>query len=314
MNHTLEKNILATITYFDVFNYPLTLFELKKYIIDIETLSGNKRTLVIPISLEEIERSVNDLIQRGLVKQANGLYCLKNREELTLGRIEQIKISMDKIRRARKVLFWLTFLPFVRGIAITGRLSTKTAKAGSDWDVLIVLKHGHIWLGRMIVTGFLHILGKRRHGDYTKDRVCLNHFLTDKSLEIRVKDLFAAKEYTFAIPLYGKAVFEKFRLQNSWISDFFPHTDSVFMPNRLMFKERKFVQTFQSIFEWLLGFAWLEKQVSYFQKRKIQTNPKTQGVESYIYANDDALIFLPSPQGPKVFEKFMEKLSSLKSR
>jgi hypothetical protein len=40
-------------------------------------------------------------------------------------------------------------------------------------------------------------------------------------------------------------------------------------------------------------------------------NPKTHQEGSMVYANDDALVFLPSPHGPQVFEKFKEKIEQL---
>ncbi|MFZ2984899.1 MAG: hypothetical protein WA054_03845, partial [Candidatus Moraniibacteriota bacterium] len=53
----------------------------------------------------------------------------------------------------------------------------------------------------------------------------------------------------------------------------------------------------------------LEKWLAAWQTEKIRRNPKTSLEGSLIEAHDQALIFLPSPRGPQVFEKYKERLS-----
>ncbi|KKQ79329.1 MAG: hypothetical protein UT03_C0061G0006, partial [Candidatus Moranbacteria bacterium GW2011_GWD2_38_7] len=47
------------------------------------------------------------------------------------------------------------------------------------------------------------------------------------------------------------------------------------------------------------------------EKKRIMNNPKTHQEGSLVYANDDALVFLPIPHGPKIFEQFKEKVNQL---
>ena len=44
---------------------------------------------------------------------------------------------------------------------------------------------------------------------------------------------------------------------------------------------------------------------------KIARNPKTHLSGSIIEANDEALVFLPEPQGKEIYEKCREKLAVL---
>jgi hypothetical protein len=53
----------------------------------------------------------------------------------------------------------------------------------------------------------------------------------------------------------------------------------------------------------------LEGWLASWQKEKIRRNPKTATEGSLIEATDSALIFLPRPRGPIVFQKFKERLS-----
>ena len=63
--------------------------------------------------------------------------------------------------------------------------------------------------------------------------------------------------------------------------------------------------------EFFLGSPWLEKALRFAEKKRIHKNPKTTQEGSLIYAEDDALIFLPDPHGPAIFEKFKEKMQKL---
>jgi hypothetical protein len=63
--------------------------------------------------------------------------------------------------------------------------------------------------------------------------------------------------------------------------------------------------------EMLLKSAWIENILKKIETKRINLNPKTHQDGSLVYANDDALVFLPCPHGPKVFEKFKEKIQQL---
>jgi hypothetical protein len=196
-------------------------------------------------------------------------------------------------------------------IGMTGALSMKNARTTSDWDLLIVLKYGKIWTGRTIVTLALHFLGKRRHSGKIKDRVCLNFFVTDESLEVITKDLFSASEYMFLFPLYGTELYEKFQIKNKWIREMKPtYALGEIMPLKTI-SDTFISKNIKRLGEKLLAAKWIEKMLKKLEKKRIMSNPKTHQEGSLIYANDDALVFLPSPRGPQVFEKFKEKIEEI---
>ena len=212
MADNLDKKILSTVCYYDVFDYPLTSFEIYKHIVEIK--SDNERREDESISIADVWERMRESGLGRFIERKNGMYFLRGREDLVGQRIERDKISVAKIKKLRKVVYFLRLVPFVRMIAVTGRLAMKNAKMDSDWDVLVAVKGGRIWMGRTLITLVCHCLGKRRHHNKTKDRVCLNYFITADSLEIRNKDLFSANEYFFCIPIFdaGK-YFKKFQLR-----------------------------------------------------------------------------------------------------
>jgi hypothetical protein len=59
----------------------------------------------------------------------------------------------------------------------------------------------------------------------------------------------------------------------------------------------------------VLGWPGWEGFLSHWQKKKIARNPKSRTPGAFIIATDDALIFLPHPKGPVVFDRFKERLA-----
>lgn len=306
MSYQLAKNILATITYYDVLDFPLSAFEIWKHLIAYERddVSGEQGCrlgeVIAALGSEQITRQV---------EERNGFHFLRGREQLVTERIRSDKVSVCKLRRMRRLARWMQWLPFLRMIGATGSLSMKHSDQGSDWDMFVVLASGKIWMGRTILTGFLQLIGKRRHGNKVNDRACLNYFVTEDHLEIGTKDLYSAHEYRYLIPLVNFRLFQRFELQNRWIRryqpNFFPTTLAPLWNTEL----RARVSRIQAGWERFFNVFHLERWLSGWQTEKIRRNPKSSIEGGLIQANDRELIFLPHPRGPRVFEQFKERLS-----
>jgi hypothetical protein len=307
MPDELEKNTISTVAYYDELNYPLTAFELWKYLSRFEF----ENKLESAGGLAEILKTLESEKVRSYIEEFEGFYFLKGRKYLIDKRLENNKLSEEKLKRLKRFANFLSFAPFVKMIALTGRMAMKNAEDRSDWDLLIVLKSGRIWTGRTIVTLLVHLLGKRRHGNKIKDRICLNYFLADKSLEIRHKDIFSANEYYFMITLFGKETYQKFMEANQWIKDFKPNFQNPEADNLDLMGDNGWKQFSRKFWEIVFDFDWLEKKLKNWEKKKIEKNPKTNLVGSFIEASDNALIFFPKPKGPGVFERFKEALKKV---
>lgn len=311
-NNSLEKDALVTLLYNDVFDMPLTAFEVWRYRIFSGRLGDGFEEEGSPAALFDVEEALATLFRKGLVEKRCGMYALAGRGHLVRDRIRRMKRSDGKWRRLLRVVRLMRACPFVRMIAVTGRLASGQTEAKSDWDVLVVMERGHIWTGRLFLTLFLHAIGKRRWGRHTKDRVCLNHFLTTASLGISPKDLFAAREYARAIPVFGWETFQAFERENAWIRSYLPDWEPQIAPPLRLLPESSFSRRVQRALERVLDFSSLERLARNGQRKKIERNPKTLSPEAHIVADDSALVFLPHPQGPRVFEKFMQRMEELK--
>lgn len=315
MDTKLSRNIIATVAYYDVFDYPLTSFEVWKYLIvqdqSLELFPETGASADGGITLESVVKTLETESVRRHVGNLNGLYFLQGRRVLVDRRLRRGKLAIAKLQGVHRLVFWLRFVPFVRMVALTGSLAMKNSDAAGDWDLLIVLRAGHIWTGRAALTGLLQLFGQRRHGSDIADRACLNYWITSESLEIITKDLFSSNEYFFMTPLFGFDQFRKFQEKNRWIRRFRPQYHAMRSVPSLCIRDSWFAKLIRDIGEILLSDKALERKLSAIQKKKIAANPKTKLPGSLIEATDKALIFLPKPQGPKVFEKFKQRLSEV---
>lgn len=306
---TLHKYILATVVYYDGFSYPLTAFEIWKYLIRINYSSDFDNS--VKFELGQVVGALQSEVFSKYLENCNGFYFLKGRNEIVGTRIKNQKISAGKFGRLFRVAYWLRFIPFVRMIGVTGGLAMKNAHSKSDWDLLIVTAGGHIWTGRTLVTLFAHLIGKRRYGKKIINRVCLNYFVTDSSLEVLTKDLFSASEYMFMIPLFGQDTYHRFQIKNQWIKNLKPNYDLQEIPQMNVIGDDFFSKKVRSIGEFLLKGSLIEEFLKRIEKQRISNNPKTHQEGSLVYAENDALVFLPVPHGPVIFEKFKEKIEHL---
>ncbi len=307
-DRTLVHAVIATIVYYDVLSYPLTAFELWRHLIH----RAEEESEQCLWSLADIY----DVLERpeltSYITHEKGFYFLPGREELLESRHRRDHISTKKIRLLMHAVRVLRWVPYVRMVALTGRLSYKNGTEESDLDVLIALKDGHIWTGRFLVTAVMQIIGMRRHGRKQTNRVCLNYYLSDRHLTVPTQDLFAAHEYSVIVPLFGFEVFEKFVQANSvWMKTYKPHFMTEVMPSEWTVSDHRGAQLSRRVGEFIFGFRGIEDRLRRVQKNKITRNPNTKKPGACIIATDAHLVFLPKPHGPEVYEQFYKRLKAL---
>src|SRR3989339_857741 len=267
MERVLSRNILSTLIYYDLLDYPLTSFEIWRYL-----LSRNAES---EVSLVDVVKELEGEEVKKYTEEYQGYYFLKGRKDLVEQRLERNKISEKKFKKILKIAKWLRLVPFVRMIAVTGTVAMKNADKKSDLDLLIVLKQGRIFIGRTLVTLLTHLLGARRYGEKITDRICLNYFITTGSLEIELKDVFSASEYAFARPVYGKEPFKKFQKANGWIKDFMPNYQVDETEGMKILGDSWVVGAVRDFGEVIFGFDFLESWLKGWQTERIARDPRT---------------------------------------
>jgi len=312
MSSNLSKNIVTTLAYYDVMDYPMTSFEIWKHLFSVrnDSLKKEENKEVGPTLLEVMEELKNERLDK-LVEEFRGFYFIKGRKSLVEQRIKRHKVSEKKYRILRQVAGILRFVPYVRMVAVTGRMAMKNAEEKSDLDLLLVLEKNKIFTGRILVTLVVHLMGRRRYRGKIANRICLNYFITTGSLEIGLKDIFSSSEYYFMLPLFGLETFREFQEQNRWIEEYKVNYEKDGAENLKMLSDSWPARLLRRLGEKILAAEFIEKSLETWQMKRISRNPKTHQAGSMVSASKEALIFLPNPQGPKIYDKFQDRLSSL---
>jgi len=184
----LEKSILKTLTYFDLLDFPLTKDEVFRYLLKTEKDQD-------PVTTEQVEKVLQELVEKGKIDNFDKFYFLPERHEIVQIRNGAERICQRRLQKARNFLLLAKFLPFIRGILVTGSLAGGYSKETSDIDFWVITKKDRIFLGRLFITGLSQILGIRRHGNKITDRICLNYYLTEGSDPIPAYPVCVALDY-----------------------------------------------------------------------------------------------------------------------
>jgi predicted nucleotidyltransferase len=202
----MKKNILATLAYFDVFNYPLTREEI---------------CLFSPVKYElmQFDADMACLVGSRLIYRFDKFYTLKNDPYLIQRRIVGNQKALELIKTAGKIGDILIKFPYVRGIAISGSLSKNYADDESDIDLFIITAPNRLWIARTL----MHFLKKMTFLINKEHYFCMNYYIDEQELEIAEKNIFTATEVVTLIPIQGDTTFADFFNANAWTRDFLPN-------------------------------------------------------------------------------------------
>lgn len=202
----INKNIIATLAYFDVFNYPLTSGEIFLFL-------GNK------CDNEIFNAALSYLVIHDSVYRFDGFYTLKNDPNIAVRRRDGNRKASELIKIAEKVGQILIKFPYVRGIGISGSLSKNFADDQSDIDLFIITVKDRLWIART----FMHLFKKLTFLVNKEHFFCMNYFIDEDGLEIVEKNIYTATEVVTLIPLEGDVAFEKFFSANAWTMAYLPN-------------------------------------------------------------------------------------------
>jgi hypothetical protein len=206
LNH-VDAQIIRTLVYYDIFNYPLTVEEVFRF-------SGIKHQDEALISLR-----LNSLCDRNIVYSYKDLYGLKNSNEKNVDRRLKGNAAAEKfLLLAKKKAKLISKFPFVRAVFASGSLSKGYMDENSDLDFFIVTEPNRLWIARTLLVMYKRIFLFNSHKYF-----CVNYFVDEKHLEIEEKNLFTATELATVIPLYGSKQYESLHRANAWLKRFFPN-------------------------------------------------------------------------------------------
>lgn len=300
-----KQAVLATLAYFDIFEYPLTKEELTRYLFKLEPDAHH-----IEVMAKESKR----------IRRRGSYYQLAESEDRITTRHERELIAKRFWQCVEKYRWIFQVTPFIRLVAVCNTLAINNTKHESDIDLVVITQSKRLFTTRLLLTILLHILGVRRHGKKIAGKFCLSFFAAENQLvaeEIAKKpyDIYLAYWLQTLQPIAGnKKVYEELLEQNSeWLKQFFAGRP---LYNMHHFKETpRFLGRIQIALEKILSSRWgerLEKKLAHWQLSRAQKKRKELNVDdSDIVITPTLLKFHNIDRRNEIFKAWAKKVEEV---
>ena len=295
----IKEDIVKTLAYFDIFNYPLTNEEVRRF-------------LHQKYSQPAVDNELCELLKDEFIFNLNNFYSLQNRPELAEIRLagnSRARKLLNIAKRASKILSWF---PFVESVAVSGSLSKNFADEKADIDFFIITSPNRLWIARTC----MHIFKKFTFLAGKQNWFCMNYFIDEIRMEIIEKNIFTAMEIVTLIPMQGTNCFKNFIKANSWTRDYL-HEQPVINGRSEKIRRNFFRKTFEFIFSSGLGNA-VEKLLmditgNRWKRKTRRGKVNNHGVTMAMIT--DPHFSKPDPKNLqyKIVHQFEEKLANMKS-
>ncbi len=206
-------------------------------------------------------------------------------------------ISELKWNKLLSRVWVFNFIPFVELVFVAGSMAMGTISEGSDFDVIVGVKKGRIFMARFCCVLFFGLLGWRR-GKNTNDlevknKFCFSHFITSEKYCLSGPyNSYWKKLYSSLVPVYGNIEsIQRFYDDNAeWMGE-----KRIYKTDKKhLYKKIGFLK---GILEKLLSGKignFLEKRFKNIQIKKIEKSLKIENLyKPRITYNDKELEFHP---------------------
>ena len=322
---SLEKQIIATVVYYDILNYPLTGFEIFLYLIRM-----NHESRITNHELSDIDDLLNnsEFLKKNL-GQKLGFYFLKVgtrhclvptgiESDIVQERLDRKKIWDNKWKKSKKIFWIMQIIPFTKLVMGSGSFSLGNTRKDSDVDLMIVARWGRIWTVRTFFTLLTSLLRVKRHKDKTEDMICLNHYITDRSLRIPFESLYTAQLYCHILSIYNsnedRKLFLKFQKENEWMKKNLENYEFSELEGSRSIKRSKMLLFISKLFEFILSGKigdYFEKKMSEIQTNRIKKDPLNSKKGGRITISNTQLEFHPDSHESHIIPDFNRKMIEL---
>lgn len=315
IDEALQRAVLQTVCYLDVFEQPVTPVQVWRSLI----VEGVPRDKLLPWRLYDIECALNDLVNdRSILQVKWGYYFLWGRERLVEQWLMRHREAQRKWKITRRVVRVMQYVPFVDMIAMSGSLTVGNTKQSSDLDLFVVTRQRRIWLTRLGLSIVAQGFGRRRRywDRQAPDKICLNHYVTRKSLLIspQIRNVYTAHSYDQMIPLFGWKVAQEFwQVNRLWMEQYVWPGGCTILPSRHTVPTASGLKLIKKMIEGLLEepfFDWLETSARWLQKSLIVRHT-VLGRSGRVVVNDNELAFHPDTKVPSVLERYHRSVAEI---
>ncbi len=304
MGNDLENSILRTAAYFSYFSYPLTAFELWKWLLGP----------TVPYSYLEVVQALatSEILQRRLARES-GFYCLANEDgpsPITAqleDRSSRLVDALQKYGVIARYLSYLAHVPAVRGVAICNSLAFHHTNSASDIDLFIITKPGLTWTARFL-SALPLILLRRRPGEAKQNPICLSFFAAQTALalegvKISEQDPYLAYWSMTLMPIFDRSLWHRqLADQNRWVHEY--------LPNAYYVRRAQAFRASPSRFNLPTFFS--EKLLKKVQEDRLPRHMKAMGnLDTRVILRDDMLKFHDQDRREEIKLALEERLTTL---
>ncbi|MCL5406919.1 MAG: hypothetical protein M1429_00240 [Patescibacteria group bacterium] len=205
----IEKAILQTLAFFDIFKRPLTLEELWHNLYRTKT------------SKIQILFALRALQKKKIVVEKDS-YFLLNEPRKNFAIFERQKqICQKRWLKIQRIIKFLRYAPFVKNISVINSLAFNASNENSDIDIFIITQKNRLWTARAAVVMILEFLGQNKNKWYQANKFCLGFALTVEKLNLEnlrlKKDIYFTYWLAMLMPILDRKMYQKFILENAWI-------------------------------------------------------------------------------------------------
>ncbi|MFA6553479.1 MAG: hypothetical protein WCT27_03550, partial [Patescibacteria group bacterium] len=253
------------LSYFDIFDYPLTPMEIWKWL-----YVGDQAE--IPELKEVMLFDVMTLCQESAwlknhIEEQDGFYFLKGRKGIVTIRQQRYLWAEDKFHRAMKVIKWLRWVPFVRMIGVCNTLAYNNSRRGGDIDLFVITSRHRTWQVRFWVNSILKLLRLRPTAENTQDKLCSSFFVDIDHVYLEKlaiqDDIYLPYWVTQVYPVYDEGAYTTFVQANEWVRQALPNWLPIEPVGRRQVKAYRWAKRMKELFFFFLPEslfrAWQQK-------------------------------------------------------
>lgn len=214
-----KRGVLEPLIYSSLFSFPLTSEEIRRF------SSENNMTV------NDVKRIAASLYP--LVQEEKGYYFLNGQERSVSERLRGIEDAKRKYDKALTVVKYLSYLPTIKLVALSGSSALGSTSEDDDIDLFIITGKHTLYGTRLLLLTFLQLMGVRKRWNRTGFVFCVNMLLDERHLAFSKnrQDMYTAREIVQMRVLFNRSgTLSAFLRANSWYKTFFPQAEAWHVP------------------------------------------------------------------------------------
>jgi hypothetical protein len=205
MMTTRELAIARSVIYASLFDYPLTLQQLHRTLVESDQSAAE--ILAVYDGSEMLQH---------MIEYRDGYFFPIGRADLVAERGRREARSLAFLERHRLVLQLIAAIPYTRLVALSGSIAHLNLEPNGDLDLFVITKGQRVWTVTVAVLLLAKLLHRRR-------AVCANFIVADSHLTLEQPDLFTANQVIHLRPIVGADTLAAFAAANPFVKRTYPN-------------------------------------------------------------------------------------------